>query len=364
MATEAKTKQQLQSELDQIKKEYDSELDALKRKNQELERENEALKQKESQQKTETKHSQAFWDEIEAKCEKHDTQYIKSLIDNKTLSVNDVNDNGMSLLHWAASRGAYEIVQLCISLGADITLQNDDGRTALDIADFYHHHAIKQLLHFAGMKANTGERIREKADGLSEQSGIVENIMNEIEAYDDTTREFFEDTLLDLMNKILRKKRIFSDDWLCLAWKIEAKRGNVFESELWKNLTTLCTQIIQNGDKQDWCFMKTCIIPSNLWFETMNDNEAKADEESEAESGDGSEVGSDDKHQNEPPKFLYYELLRLVKQKSIDLVRDLEENVAKDGDKNKDAWNELISYEIASNKLVQLKPLITNGAME
>eukprot|EP01083_Nonionella_stella_P054075 142857_1 len=337
MATEAKTKQQLQSELDQIKKEYDSELDALKRKNQELERENEALKQKESQQKTETKHSQAFWDEIEAKCEKHDTQYIKSLIDNKTLSVNDVNDNGMSLLHWAASRGAYEIVQLCISLGADITLQNDDGRTALDIADFYHHHAIKQLLHFAGMKANTGERIREKADGLSEQSGIVENIMNEIEAYDDTTREFFEDTLLDLMNKILRKKRIFSDDWLCLAWKIEAKRGNVFESELWKNLTTLCTQIIQNGDKQDWCFMKTCIIPSNLWFQTMNDNKAK---------------------------YLYYELLRLVKQKSIDLVRDLEENVAKDGDKNKDAWNELISYEIASNKLVQLKPLITNGAME
>eukprot|EP01083_Nonionella_stella_P054077 142859_1 len=336
MATEAKTKQQLQSELDQIKKEYDSELDALKRKNQELERENEALKQKESQQKTETKHSQAFWDEIEAKCEKHDTQYIKSLIDNKTLSVNDVNDNGMSLLHWAASRGAYEIVQLCISLGADVTLKDKDGDTALVLADDEDHHAVNQLLHFAEMKANTGERIREKADDLTKQNGIIENLVNEIESYDDTTREFFEDTLLDLMNKIVRKKMIFSDDWLCLAWKIEAKRGNVFQSELWKNMTAVCREIIQNRDKRDWFFMKTCIIPSNLWFEKMND--------------DG--------------EYLYYELLRIVKDKSIGLVADLEENITSDGDKNKGAWTELITYEIPANKLVKLQPLIINGAVE
>eukprot|EP01083_Nonionella_stella_P239358 837815_1 len=240
MSTKAKTEQELQSELDDLKKDHEA-----------LKRDYEALKQQGFEQKTKQKHSAKFWQEIHGKCKKNDTQYIKSLIDNKTLSVNDVNDNGMSLLHWAASRGAYEIVQLCISLGADITLQNNIGHTALDYADDEGHHAIKQLLHFAAMKANTGERIREKADGLSEQSGIVENIMNEIEAYDETTREFFEDTLLDLMNKIVRKKVIFSDDCLCLAWKIEAKRGKVLESELWKNITTVCRQIIQNGDKRD-----------------------------------------------------------------------------------------------------------------
>eukprot|EP01083_Nonionella_stella_P107748 312451_1 len=263
MSTKAKTEQELQSELDDIKRDHEA-----------LKRDYEALKQQGFEQKTKQKHSAKFWQEIHGKCKKNDTQYIKSLIDNKTLSVNDVSDNGLSLLHYAAFYGAYEIAQLCISLGADVTLETKMGQTALYWANNQKHHDIKQLLHFAGMKANTGERIREKADGLSEQSGIVENIMNEIEAYDDTTREFFEDTLLDLMNKILRKKRIFSDDWLCLAWKIEAKRGNVFESELWKNITAVCAQIIQNGDKQDWFFMKTCIITSNVWFEKMRGKDA------------------------------------------------------------------------------------------
>eukprot|EP01083_Nonionella_stella_P317552 1156960_1 len=333
MSINDKMQQELQSELDEIKRKYQS----LERENVSLKGEVEAFKQKEIEQKTESKHSNAFWKEIQNKCEASDTEYIKSLIENKTLSVNDVDDSdGWSLLHCAARSGAYEIVQLCISLGADVTLKGKNGYTALDMANEVNHHAVKQLLHFANMKANTGERVREKADDLTKQNGIIENLVNEIESYDDTTREFFEDTLLDLMNKIVRKKMIFSDDWLCLAWKIEAKRGNVFQSELWKNMTAVCREIIQNRDKRDWFFMKTCIIPSNLWFEKMND--------------DG--------------EYLYYELLRIVKDKSIGLVADLEENITSDGDKNKGAWTELITYEIPANKLVKLQPLIINGAVE
>eukprot|EP01083_Nonionella_stella_P107743 312437_1 len=326
MSTKAKTEQELQSELDDIKRDHEA-----------LKRDYEALKQQGFEQKTKQKHSAKFWQEIHGKCKKNDTQYIKSLIDNKTLSVNDVdNQHGWTLLHYAANYGAYEIVQLCISLGADVTLKTNAENTALDLADEDNHHAIKQLLHFAQMKANTGERIREKADALTKQNGIIENIMNEIKSYDDTTREFFEDTLLDLVNKVVRKKVIFSDDWLCLAWKIEAKRGNVFQSELWKNMTAVCREIIQNRDKRDWFFMKTCIIPSNLWFEKMND--------------DG--------------EYLYYELLRIVKDKSIALAADLEENITNDGDKNQGAWTELITYELPATKLVKLKPLIANGAVE
>eukprot|EP01083_Nonionella_stella_P282642 961769_1 len=82
--------------------------------------------------------------------------------------------------------------------------------------------------------------------------------------------------------------------------------------------------------------MKTCIITSNVWFEKMRGKDA----------------------------YLYFELLRIVKEKSIDLVADLEENVATDGAKNKGAWDALISYEIPASKLVQLKPLIANGAVK
>eukprot|EP01083_Nonionella_stella_P141673 437010_1 len=215
MATKDKTQREfeLQSQLDEITRENQSlkrDIVSLKGENVSLNRENEALKQKELEQKTGNKHSDSFWKDIDDKCKQNDIQYIKSVIDNKTLSMSDVDGRGCSLLHSAVWYGSYEVVQLCISLGADTTLQNKRGHTALHWANAKEHHAIKQLLHFAAMKANTGERIREKADALTKQNGIIENIMNEINSYDDTTREFFEDTLLDLVNKVVRKKVIFS----------------------------------------------------------------------------------------------------------------------------------------------------------
>eukprot|EP01083_Nonionella_stella_P273375 927309_1 len=192
MSTKTKTQQELQSEFDDLTRNHQSlnrDHEKLKRDYESLKRDHESLKQQGFEQKTKQKHSAKFWEEILEKCKKNETQYIKSLIDNKTLSVNDVGDNGWSLLHNAAFTGAYEIVQLCISLGADVTLKNNRGETALNLADDFNHHAVKQLLHFAQMKANTGERIREKADDLTKQNGIIENLMNEIEAYDETTRE-------------------------------------------------------------------------------------------------------------------------------------------------------------------------------
>eukprot|EP01083_Nonionella_stella_P270483 916003_1 len=372
MSNNDKTQQEWQSKLDEVERKLYSVIIILERENASLKRENERYAWKIQDERLSEKNrsrgrdNQDLWDDILDKCRANDIEYIKSLIENKTLSVNDVDDrNGWSLLHYAACNGAYEIAQLCISLGADVTLKGNDGNTALDWADKRNRHAVKQLLHFANMKANTGERIREKADDLTKQNGIIENLVNEIESYDDTTREFFEDTLLDLMNKIVRKKMIFSDDWLCLAWKIEAKRGNVFQSELWKNMTAVCREIIQNRDKRDWFFMKTCIIPSNLWFEKMNDDDDGPQDGSDSDDKSESDDTSDDaKPRNKPPKYLYYELLRIVKDKSIGLVADLEENITSDGDKNKGAWTELITYEIPANKLVKLQPLIINGAVE
>eukprot|EP01083_Nonionella_stella_P102934 293455_1 len=194
MATKDKTEREfeLQSQLDEITRENQSlkrDIASLQGDIVSLQGENEGLKQKEQEQKGETKHSREFWIEIGNKCKQNDIQYIKSLIDSKTLAVSDVNDHfnyGWSLLHYAAFYGAYEVVQLCISFGADITLQSKDGDTALEWADSQKHHAIKQLFHFAAMEANTGERIRDKADALTKQNGIIENVMNEIKSY---TRE-------------------------------------------------------------------------------------------------------------------------------------------------------------------------------
>eukprot|EP01083_Nonionella_stella_P145728 457181_1 len=102
MSSHDRTQQELQSKLDDLERKYQS----LEREIVSLKGENEAFKQKESEQKTESKHSKAFWKEIPDKCEANDIEYIKSLIENKTLSVNDVDDDGWSLLHYAAWEGA------------------------------------------------------------------------------------------------------------------------------------------------------------------------------------------------------------------------------------------------------------------
>eukprot|EP01083_Nonionella_stella_P072114 194221_1 len=184
MSTKTKTQQELQSEFDDLTRNHQSlnrDHEKLKRDYESLKRDHESLKQQGFEQKTKQKHFGKFWNEIYKKCEKNDTQYIKSLIDNKTLSVNDVDDiEGRTLLHYAAENGGYEVVQLCISLGADVTLKDKDGYNALDYAFSSADHAVYQLLHFAQMKASTGERIREKADDLTKQNGIIENLMNEI----------------------------------------------------------------------------------------------------------------------------------------------------------------------------------------
>eukprot|EP01083_Nonionella_stella_P238877 836716_1 len=105
MSTKDKTQQELQSEFDDLKKNYQSlnqNYETLNRDHEALKRDYGSLKQQGFEQKTKQKHSAKFWEEIYEKCAKNDTQHIKSLIDNKTLSVNDVDDTGWSLLHIAA----------------------------------------------------------------------------------------------------------------------------------------------------------------------------------------------------------------------------------------------------------------------
>eukprot|EP01083_Nonionella_stella_P054079 142863_1 len=82
IATKQKHSASLQSELDDLKKDHEA-----------LKRDHEALKQQGFEETTKQKHSAKFWEEIWSKCKKNDTQYIKSLVDNKTLSVNDVDDS-------------------------------------------------------------------------------------------------------------------------------------------------------------------------------------------------------------------------------------------------------------------------------
>lgn len=49
-------------------------------------------------------------------------------------NVNELDENGLGLIHWAADRGFLEMLMLLISYNADVNLRDKDGQTALHYA--------------------------------------------------------------------------------------------------------------------------------------------------------------------------------------------------------------------------------------
>lgn len=75
---------------------------------------------------------------------------------------NGVDDDGLSLLHWACDRGHSSIVNLLLSNGADINKQDNDGQTPLHYASSCGHEDVVNILLKAGAKVSIFD-----SDGLS-----------------------------------------------------------------------------------------------------------------------------------------------------------------------------------------------------
>ena len=241
----------------------DSDIDELRKELVILRRENEILRQRQPtfyNTMHRNRHSDEFWERVEKAC-KNDADYIRALIKNKTINMYDTDKNGRTLLIICASCGAYELTQLCLNLDADINHQANDGESAIQKSELFAD--VKQLLLFSELNANIGNRIKQTAQIINKQNGFIQNINNVLqEKYDDdNTRQFFKDTLIVLMTEIIEQKLAFSDDILNLCWSFEPDPLN---SDLWKTIETVCTDIINNGNKLDWFWMKTYIVPSTV----------------------------------------------------------------------------------------------------
>lgn len=60
------------------------------------------------------------------------------------------DDNGMSLLHWAADRGYEEMTKFLLELGMDVNIQDEEGQTPLHYAASCGHLEVISLLLFEG----------------------------------------------------------------------------------------------------------------------------------------------------------------------------------------------------------------------
>lgn len=80
-------------------------------------------------------------------------------IDDKTLSETD--ENGMTLLHWAADRGYLDMTEILLEKGIDVNSQDADGQTPLHYAASCGHQAVIKTLVSHGADLNIAD-----SDGL------------------------------------------------------------------------------------------------------------------------------------------------------------------------------------------------------
>ena len=124
---------------------------------------------------------------------------------------------------------------------------------------------VEQLVIFAQLNANIGNNIKNTAENIYKQNGIIDNILNELAQIGQQTKELFEKILMEIMINIINKRLSFSDNLLNLCWNISCRDNkDPLSSDLWKAISTQSNAIIQNGSKRDWFWLKKCLLPSTV----------------------------------------------------------------------------------------------------
>ena len=232
----------------------------------------ELLKQKLSTNKKNVE----FWDDIECRNlnDLNNYQHIKSMIRRKKLDIiNDTNNLNQTLLLKASYSGSYQITKLCLNLGSNIDHLDKYDKSAFDLSKECKWHHIEQLLLFNKCKYFNVETSKQElikiSNKINTQNSIIKNILNQLSKYDSITKNFFQDTLTDLMINLISNKLSFSDLLLNLCWHFEMNEQtpnnqHASRSLLWRVLIKTCDNIIKSGNDRDWHWLKTFVIPSTV----------------------------------------------------------------------------------------------------
>ena len=130
------------------------------------------------------------------------------------------------------------------------------------------------------------------------------------------------------------------------CWRLELQKGDdPLQSELWHCIEQTCSGIIARRNKRDWTWLKSCIIPSKIWFTEApkkRSKEALAQESKEDEDAEDSE-------------YLYYRLLSMVENEAAVQLGKLKVSLGADADKDRDAWQRLVQWNVPAEKLTVLR---------
>ena len=172
---------------------------------------------------------------------------------------------------------------------------------------------IEKLLLFAKMNVEAGNEIQGIVEKMQQQNGINDALRNELTEIGQQSKKLYDETTMELMMRMIEHRKTFADNQLVYALDMAMKQNeNILKSELWLKIRSTCSQIVQNGTKTDWTWLKLRLLPSMIWYKDIS------------------------KDNNEEPHYLYFELLKLVGVEAMNQINNLDENLMKMADKQKD----------------------------
>eukprot|EP01083_Nonionella_stella_P092226 258100_1 len=281
-------------------------------------------------------HSAEFWIDIKDKVIR-DPDYIKGLVKHKKMTLQDTDTYNRTLLGISAQRGSYSMVQFCLNGGSDISHKDYDQKTALNYAISNGYHHIQQLLLFSQMNVSSGNKIKDIANAMNTQKGINQNVCRQLTDIGEETKRIFESAVVTVMINLITLKLSFDDTLLNMAWDIACDDTKPLSSDLWKSIALTCANIFHSGDERDWYWFKSFLLPSTIWFRTIN------------EANDTSCY------------YLYFELLNLVDEEAKVQLTALETDLNELANKYPGNWEKLITWDEPNDYTIARQDRIPNG---
>ena len=191
---------------------------------------------------------------------------------------------------------------------------------------------------FAKMNVEAGNEIKDIVKKMQQQNGINECVSEELSDIGEQNKKLYDKTTMELMIRMISKRKTFSDNQLVYAMNMTMKENeNILASKLWLQIRSTCSQIVQNGTDRDWMWLKLCLLPSMIWYKDISSKD------------------------NKEPHYLYYELLKLVNVEAMNQINNLDENLMKMAEKQKDDWLALTKWDIPNEYETARQDMIVNG---
>merc|ERR1712228_1008061 len=118
----------------------------------------------------------------------------------------------------------YDLAQFLINNGANIDVKDVDGKTPLSRSQQMGYPHIEKLLLFAKMNVTAGNEIKDTVERIQKQNGINECLSEELSDIGEQSNKLYDETTMELMIRMIAKRKPFSDNQLMYAWNMAMKQ--------------------------------------------------------------------------------------------------------------------------------------------